>query len=244
MYTFLIQGSIALNGSHCGTMPVAPARNCRIRSPGIHLVDQTVDAVRGSADMWLDVAYESLLDGGIESVRIMPLAKKLNLSRTSFYWFFVDREELLAALLSRWKSTNTGNWIKRAEAYAENVCEAVLNVFDCWFDDAIFDSRYEAAIRSWAHQSPEIAREAADDDERRVAALTAMFTRFDYKPLAADVRARAMYFTQLGYLSTQPNEDMAVRMSRIAEYVEVFTGVRPEERELQRFFSRRGFSVS
>lgn len=206
-------------------------------------MDPTVEAVRGSADMWLDVAYESLLEGGVESVRILPLAKKLNLSRTSFYWFFTDREELLAALLSRWKSKNTGNWIDRAEAYAESVCEAVLNVFDCWFDDTIFDSRYEAAIRSWAHQSPEIARETAEDDERRVAALTAMFARFDYKPLSADVRARAMYFTQLGYVSTQPSEDMAVRMSRIAEYVEVFAGVRPEERELQRFFSRRSFSV-
>jgi AcrR family transcriptional regulator len=202
-------------------------------------MEETVDAVRGSVEMWLDAAYESLLDGGVEAVRILPLAKKLNLSRTSFYWFFTDREELLAALLNRWKSTNTGNWIKRTEAYAESVCEAVLNVFDCWFDDTIFDSRFEAAIRSWAQQSPEIAREAADDDERRIAALTEMFRRFDYKPLAADVRARAMYFTQLGYVSTQPNEDMAVRMSRIAEYVEVFTGARPQKRELQRFFARR-----
>ncbi|MBN3755279.1 TetR/AcrR family transcriptional regulator [Paraburkholderia sp. Tr-20389] len=207
-------------------------------------MEEAVDAVRGSVEMWLDAAYESLLEGGVESVRILPLAKKLNLSRTSFYWFFTDREELLAALLSRWKSTNTGNWIKRADAYAETICEAVLNVFDCWFDDTIFDSRFEAAIRSWAQQSPEIAREAADDDERRVAALTNMFLRFDYQPLAADVRARALYFTQLGYVSTHPNEELAVRMTRIAEYVTVFTGVRPEERELQRFFARRNLGTA
>ncbi|MEM5344629.1 TetR/AcrR family transcriptional regulator [Paraburkholderia azotifigens] len=207
-------------------------------------MEEAVDAVRGSVEMWLDAAYESLLESGVESVRILPLAKKLNLSRTSFYWFFTDREALLSALLSRWKSTNTGNWIKRADAYAETVCEAVLNVFDCWFDDTIFDSRFEAAIRSWAQQSPEIAREAADDDERRIAALTNMFLRFDYKPLAADVRARALYFTQLGYVSTHPDEDLAVRMSRIAEYVAVFTGVQPEERELQRFFARRNLSAA
>jgi AcrR family transcriptional regulator len=207
-------------------------------------MEEAVDAVRGSVEMWLDAAYESLLEGGVESVRILPLAKKLNLSRTSFYWFFTDREELLSALLSRWKSTNTGNWIKRADAYAETVCEAVLNVFDCWFDDTIFDSRFEAAIRSWAQQSPEIAREAADDDERRIAALTNMFLRFDYPPLAADVRARALYFTQLGYVSTHPDEELAVRMTRIAEYVTVFTGVQPEERELQRFFARRNLSAA
>src|SRR5258708_6393806 len=110
----------------------------------------TADAGRGSPEAWLEVAYESLLDAGVDSVRILPLAKKLNLSRTSFYWFFKDREELLAALLERWRSKNTGNWVKQTEAYAETICEAVLNVFDCWFDDRVFDSRFEDGIRSLA----------------------------------------------------------------------------------------------
>jgi AcrR family transcriptional regulator len=189
-------------------------------------MDETLDVVRGSADMWLDAAYEGLLEGGVEAVRILPLAKKLNLSRTSFYWFFKDREELLAALLDRWKQKNTGNWIERTEAYADSVCEAMLNVFDCWFDDTIFDSRFEAAIRNWA---------------QRIEALTALFERFDYEPRAADVRARVAYFTQAGYVSTKPHEDMSVRMMRIPEYVEVFTGVRPKKHELQRFYSRRDF---
>jgi hypothetical protein len=34
---------------------------------------------------------------------------------------------------------------------------------------------------------------------------------------------------------------MSVRMMRIPEYVEVFTGVRPKKHELQRFYSRRDF---
>ena len=67
--------------------------------------------------------------------------------------------------------------------------EAVLNVFDCWFDDAIFDNRYEAAIRSWGQQAPEIAAELADADAQQIVALTAMFARFGYAPLEAQVRA-------------------------------------------------------
>jgi AcrR family transcriptional regulator len=205
-------------------------------------MDQTPDVVRGSADMWLDAAYEGLLEGGVDAVRILPLAKKLNLSRTSFYWFFKDREELLDFLLGRWKQKNTGNWIERTQAYADSVCEAMLNVFDCWFDDTLFDSRFEAAMRSWAQQSPEIAAQMAQDDAQRIAALTDLFARFGYEPRAADVRARVAYFTQAGYVSTKPDEDMAVRMSRIPEYVEVFTGVRPKKHELQRFYSRRNFA--
>jgi AcrR family transcriptional regulator len=208
---------------------------------GKNEMDETLDVVRGSAEMWLDAAFEGLLEGGVDAVRILPLAKKLNLSRTSFYWFFKDREELLAALLDRWIQKNTGNWIERTEAYADSVCEAMLNVFDCWFDDTIFDSRFEAAIRNWAQQSPEIAAQMAQDDAQRIAALTALFERFDYAPRSADVRARVAYFTQAGYVSTKPDEDMSVRMMRIPEYVEVFTGVRPKKHELQRFYARRNF---
>jgi hypothetical protein len=84
--------------------------------------------------------------------------------------------------------SRTGNWIRQTEAYAESVCEAALNVFDCRFDDAIFDSRHEAAIRSWAQPSPAIAAEIADAAANRIAALTRLFERFGYEPLTADVR--------------------------------------------------------
>ena len=38
---------------------------------------------RGSADLWLDAAYQLLVEGGVEAVKVMPLAEKLGLSRTS-----------------------------------------------------------------------------------------------------------------------------------------------------------------
>src|SRR6218665_3979142 len=68
---------------------------------------------RGSQEGWLGAAYEALLDSGVEAVKIQPLAKKLKLSRTSFYWFFEDREQLLAALIGLWRDKNTGNLVKR-----------------------------------------------------------------------------------------------------------------------------------
>jgi hypothetical protein len=49
-----------------------------------------------------------------------------------------------------------------------------------------------------------------------------------------------MYLTQIGYISTQPTEDLAMRMQRIPEYVEIFTGEAPKLRELDRFFARHG----
>lgn len=195
----------------------------------------------GSLELWLHAAYELLLESGVEAVRIMPLAKRLRLSRTSFYWFFDHRESLLAALLERWRTKNTGNLVRQAESYAESLPEAVLNVFDCWFDDRLFDSRLEFAVRSWAQQSNRVAGEVIAADAERLRALTSMFARFHCDRLEADVRARTVYLTQLGYISQKAPEAQAVRMRRIGKYIEIFAGVAAEPRELDRFFARQGY---
>ena len=207
-------------------------------------MDQTVNdsGWRGSEDVWLEAAYESLLDSGVDAVKILPLAKKLNLSRTSFYWFFKDREELLGALLARWRDKNTGNLIRQSEAYAETIAEAMLNVFDCWLDQTLFDAQFEFAIRSWALQSSDALAEVQKADLLRLDALKRMLVRFGHEDVPADVRSRTVYLVQIGYISMQMNEDIAVRMKRIPEYVKIFTGQAPEQRELDRFFARHGYA--
>ncbi|WLR95576.1 TetR/AcrR family transcriptional regulator [Shinella zoogloeoides] len=196
---------------------------------------------RGSQEGWLEAAYDALLESGVESVKILPLAKRLNLSRTSFYWFFKDREELLGALIARWRDKNTGNLVKQSEAYAETLAEAMLNVFDCWVNKELFDSQFEFAVRSWALQSPEIQAEVHEADQTRIEAIGRMFMRFGYDEVPADVRARTTYLVQIGYISMQSREDITLRMKRIPEYIAIYTGQVPVQRELDRFFARHGY---
>ena len=196
---------------------------------------------RGSQEGWLEAAYEALLESGVDSVRILPLAKRLNLSRTSFYWFFKDREELLGALIARWREKNTGNLVKQSEAYAESLAEAMLNVNDCWLDQDLFDAKFEFAVRSWALQSDEILAAVQEADQIRLEAIKRMLVRFGHSEISADVRARTTYLVQIGYISMQTKEDLAVRMKRIPEYIAIFTGQVPQQRELDRFFARHGY---
>jgi AcrR family transcriptional regulator len=196
---------------------------------------------RGSADAWLAAAYDQLIDGGVDAVRIMPLAQRLNLSRTSFYWFFKDREALLADLIDLWREKNTGCILKQADAYAESVTEALLNLMDCWLNPDLFDSKFEFAVRSWALQSPEVAADILRADRMRLEALTKLFVRHGHAPAAADVRARTVYLTQIGYISMKTKEKLAERMARIPDYVEIFAGEAPTRRELERFYARHGY---
>ena len=193
---------------------------------------------RGSEELWLDAAHQTLIESGVESVKVMTLAATLDMSRTSFYWHFSDRNELLDALIERWKAQNTGNLIAQTELYAETITEAVLNLFDCWIDPLLFDSRMDFAIRNWAHHSDKLKRILELTDQDRIDAIRAMFARFGFSDKQADVRARTVYYTQVGYISMMVDEPTSDRMKRMPAYVENFTGQYPTKSELARFTSR------
>lgn len=193
---------------------------------------------RGSPDLWLDAAYELLVEGGVEAVKVMPLAQRLGLSRTSFYWHFPDREALLAGLIDRWQAKNTGNLVARCEAPAQTIAQAMLNLCDCWLDSALFDSRLEFAMRTWALTDRAVEQAMADADETRIAAITALFRRFGYPEGEADTRARTLYLTQVGYIALRSNETLEQRMARIPAYVLTFCGVPPTSDDVAAFEAR------
>ena len=70
-----------------------------------------------------------------------------------------------------------------------------------------------------------------------------MYRRFGFDPLAADVRSRAIYLSQIGYISMKTEEDVAIRMKRIPEYIGVFAGKPPRASEMDRYFARHGLAA-
>ncbi|MDP5308882.1 TetR/AcrR family transcriptional regulator [Paracoccus spongiarum] len=192
---------------------------------------------RGSREGWLEAGYQALIEGGVDAVKIQPLARRLTLSRTSFYWFFEDREALLTALIEGWEERTTEPLVRATREYAETRAEAMLNVLAC-FLCGIFDSRLEFAVRSWSLQDGAVASRVALADDRRLSALRDMLTRGGHDPQAADVRARTIYLTQIGYISMRAHEEIETRLARIPTYVEIYTGQAAEDREMARFTAR------
>ena len=200
--------------------------------------DVTAAGWRGSRDGWLEAGYQALIEGGVDAVRIMPLAKRLGLSRTSFYWFFKDREALLAALLDGWAARTTTPLVAATTHYAETQAEAMLNVIGCFLLSETFDARLEFAIRSWALQDQAVADRVAAADDTRLSALSKMLQGWGHDAASADVRARTVYLVQIGYISIRAVEDRQTRLDRIPTYVEIYTGTRPAPREIARFNAR------
>lgn len=174
---------------------------------------------------WLAAGLQVLIEEGIEAVRITRLAEALAVTRGSFYWHFKDRAELLDALVAFWRAKNTAA-VEAAVAGAASLEEGILGLFDAWVDPERFDPRLDHAMRDWARRS-EAMRAAVDAADRtRVEAIARLYRRFGYAKQPAFIRARVIYFAQIGYYALDLEEPFAERMGYLEDYYESFTGRR------------------
>ncbi len=149
---------------------------------------------------------------GIDAVKIQPLAKKLNLSRTSFYWFSRTARNCSTGSSSRWRDKEYGQSGKTVRGLCRDDCRSDAQLFDCWLDGGLFDSSVRVRGAKLGLQSPEILAEVQSADQQRLDRVTRMFLRFGHGEARADVRARTIYLVQIGYISMQTKEDVSVRM--------------------------------
>ena len=188
---------------------------------------------RHTKEDWVRIGLETLISEGVENVKILVLSAKLETARSSFYWYFENREDLLHNLLEHWRATNTKAILDSAEQPAGTITQAVVNVFASWVGEGQFNTRLDFAIRDWARRSDAVRRVLDQSDAQRLTALTEMFLRFGFAQSESEVRARILYYTQIGYEALDPGENWEVRVSRAADYLFCMTGHRPSASEVE-----------
>ncbi|MBT0958308.1 TetR/AcrR family transcriptional regulator [Alphaproteobacteria bacterium KMM 3653] len=185
--------------------------------------------IKATREDWLNAAQGALVREGVDTVKVLALASELGVSRSSFYWYFTNRDELLAALLDHWEERNTRSITSQCGLEAGCINEAACNFFRCFIDPGLFDRGLDFAVRAWARQDAEVRARVDAADQARLAALEAMFMRHGCGAVEADWRARMIYFMQLGYHALEVQETMEVRMGRLPGYLEGFTGQVPSQ---------------
>ena len=184
---------------------------------------------------WLNIAREILVSDGADSVKILRMAQTLGVSRSSFYWYFENRDDLLNALLREWEQRNTASIVKHCQMPAENISFAVCNFFRCFVMPDVFDPGLDFAIREWARRDEDIRARVDRADALRISTIIALFERFHYPPQEADARARILYYMQLGYHALKVAEPMSLRMERLGPYLKGFLGHAPDPNAIKRF---------
>ena len=66
---------------------------------------------RLSAEDWERAALDAIAQGGLAAVAVEPLARRLGVTKGSFYAHFADRAELVDAALARWEQAHVTAFI-------------------------------------------------------------------------------------------------------------------------------------
>ena len=186
---------------------------------------KTATAKNISSQDWVKAARAFLIDKGIAGVKVEPLARALDVTPGSFYWHFKNRPALYDALLRDWLASNVAPFFALYEEAVEDPTEQYLALAYAWVLSPAFDPALDFAIREWSRSSAKVNRLLRIIDHKRIALYENLFEKFEQSTGAAAVRARAMYYHQIGYYAIQPDEPLKKRLMLVPHYATMFTGV-------------------
>jgi len=193
--------------------------------------------IKVTREDWLNVAMDVLISDGVEKVKVLTLAEKLDVSRSSFYWYFNSKQDLFDSLLELWQATNTAAIIHQTKLPTKTITEACYNFFKCFIDPNLFNSALDFAIRDWAKRSGKIRRILDQSDQACLTAIEEVYLHFGYEKTDALTRARILYYMQTGYNAAELNEPLETRLALTSSYILGFTGKQPSDEEHQEFVS-------
>jgi AcrR family transcriptional regulator len=137
---------------------------------------------------WIDAGLRALAAGGLDAVRIEPLAEGLGVTRGGFYWHFEDRRALLEEMLDTWERRSTDEVLERVEREGGDPRSKVRRAGMLTFSRELLP--IDLAIRDWARRDRSVAKRLRRVDNRRMEYLRALIGTFC--PDADDIEARSM----------------------------------------------------
>lgn len=165
-----------------------------------------------------------LVNKGISGVKVEPIARELGVTPGSFYWHFDNRKALHRALLKNWLSSNVTPFFSVLEEAEDNPRAQYLALAYVWVLSPQFDAKLDVAIREWGKNSKLVARLMRIIDHKRIALYQWIFEGFGHEPMSALVRARTMYYHQIGYYTLDVEETSDERLMQIPHYAEIIAG--------------------
>lgn len=158
---------------------------------------KTERPTRLSAIDWANAALDVIADDGVAAVAVEPLARRLGVTKGSFYWHFPSREALLAAALERWEAMEQETVFGKLEAFPEPR-ERLKALFQLVAHELKPHQIYSELLKALDH--PVVQPVLARVSQRRMDYLAASFRQAGMPRLEAINRARLTYAAYVGFL--------------------------------------------
>ena len=152
---------------------------------------------RLSAEDWAQGALDMIAEQGVASVAVEPLARRLGVTKGSFYWHFPSREALLRAALERWETIEQETVFGSLEGVSDPR-QRLSELFRMVAHEAKSHIIYSELLKAMDH--PVVQPVMRRVSQRRLEYLTASFRQAGLGRTEAQHRARLTYAAYVGFL--------------------------------------------
>jgi AcrR family transcriptional regulator len=153
---------------------------------------------------WIAGALDIVAQDGIDGLRVESLAKRLGVTKGSFYWHFKDRRDLIDAVLDDWRSGRIRDIRKQTTAAPGNEEAALRHTIEVY---AAAKNRkgisIEASIRLWARQDANGLAVVEEVDAERLECTRRLFLARNLPPAEAAARSALLYAYVFGFSMMQ-----------------------------------------
>ncbi len=171
-----------------------------------------------TATDWEQAALEVIAEEGVSALAVEPLARRMGITKGSFYWHFSGRESLLEQALERWESHDARN-LATSMGAIEDPRERLVAFIHGVSRERFTHDVYRQLCAAAGHPQVEPVLERVAD--RRMAQIAQAFAELGFDETAAAHRARLTYSVYLGFLQLQRQQQAPVFSSEeFAAYVE------------------------
>ncbi len=152
---------------------------------------------RLSASDWAQAALDLMAEQGLAAVGVEPLARRLGVTKGSFYWHFPSREALLTAALEHWESVEQETVFGQLEAISDPR-ERLRKLFLLVAHEVRSHVLYSELLKALDHPVVKPVMERVS--QRRLDYLWASFRQSGLTRTEAQHRARLAYAAYVGFL--------------------------------------------
>ena len=149
-----------------------------------------VQKKRHSRDDWLALALDVLADEGRAKIEIEYLAKKLGVTKGSFYSHFSDRRDFVASVAFYWADTLTATVLDNLSQTEENGEKKLLLLMQAIKDHKL--EKYDIVMRAWALDEPLVAVQVEKVDKVRFEYIKSVFAEMGFT--GDELETRSMIF--------------------------------------------------
>ena len=168
---------------------------------------------RLSAADWEQAALAAIADGGVSAVAVEPLARRLDVTKGSFYAHFASRDDLVAATLARWEESHAAS-LRSTLEQIEDPRERLQAMFRSAVEFSQSGSP-SAHVRLMAEiDDPRVRAALQRVTAARIEGIEQIFRELGLTPAAARHRARFVYATYVGLVQLaheNPEETLSSR---------------------------------